>query len=152
MNLGEALSLLKKERSRLSRLIELRKDHVYLEEGKKSEFDIKKLSAEINEKIEKIRKLKIMIQRANLDTFLMGEKMSLAEAIIKVGDIRSKIASLSAVFERKRSSWCYDKDTKNFVSQLDESEIEDEIEKLEVEKASLDNKIQITNWNTKIED
>ena len=54
MNLGEALSLLKKEKSRLARLINLRKDNVYVEEGKKSEFNPKKLSEEINIKIEEI--------------------------------------------------------------------------------------------------
>ena len=35
MKLREALSNLKKEKSRLARLISLRKDNVYVEEGKK---------------------------------------------------------------------------------------------------------------------
>ena len=152
MNLGEALSLLKKEKSRLARLINLRKENVYVEEGKKSEFNPKKLSEEINVKIDEIRRLKIRIARTNLDSETSGEKINLAEAIIKVGDIRSKIAHLNSLFERKRSSWYGEKETKSFVAQLNEAEIENEIEKLEIEKAKLDNKIQITNWNIKLLD
>ncbi|MBI2449449.1 hypothetical protein HYV49_04085 [Candidatus Pacearchaeota archaeon] len=151
MNLGEALSLLKKEKSRLARLISLRKENTYLEKGKKNEFDLDELSKDIEEKIGNIRLLKISIQKTNLNTKIMNEKISLAEAIIKVGDLRSKIAELSRLFERKRDSWYYDKDKKEMIAQLDESEIEDEIEKLEIEKTKLDNMIQMTNWNTKIE-
>jgi len=150
MNIGEALSLLKKEKNRLVRLINLRKENVYIEEGKKSEFDPKKLTEEINFKIDEIRKLKIKIAKTNLDSGISGEKINLAEAIIKVGDIRSKIAQLNTLFERKRSSWYSEKETKTLISQLDESEIEDDIEKLENEKSNLDNRIQLANWNTKL--
>lgn len=150
MNIGEALSLLKKEKSRLARLISLRKENIYTEEGKKSEFDPKELTEEINLKIDEIRKLKIKIAKTNLASSISGENINLAEAIIKVGDIRSKIAQLSNLFERKRSIWYSEKETKNLISQLNESEIEDEIENLENEKSKLDNKIQLTNWNTKL--
>ncbi|MDO8740020.1 MAG: hypothetical protein Q7J54_00410 [Candidatus Woesearchaeota archaeon] len=40
MKLGEALSKLKKEKSKLARLILLRKENIYAEEGKMSEFSI----------------------------------------------------------------------------------------------------------------
>ena len=152
MKLGEALSKLKKERSRLARLISLRKDNVYVEEGKETKFDPKKLSEEINEKIEDIRKLKIKIQESNLAANLEEEDIILAEAIIKVNDIRSKISHLSNLFEDKSSRSYRDKDEIEFVSQLDELKIEDEIEKLEIEKVQLDNKIQITNWRTELKE
>lgn len=150
MNLGEALSLLKKEKSKLVRLISLRKENIYIEEGETPEFNPKKLSQEIDSKIDEIRKLKIKIEKTNLNTKLSGDSITISEAIIKVGDIRSKLASLSNLFERKRSSWYLEKDTKNFIAQIKESEIEDEIEKLEIEKGILDNKLQMTNWNTKL--
>ena len=150
MNIGEALSLLKKEKSRLARLINLRKENIYIEEGKKSEFDPKKLTEDINLKIDEIRRLKIKITKTNLASGIPGEKISLAEAIIKVGDIRSKIAQLNNLFERKRSLWYSEKETKIVIAQLNESEIEDEIEKLENEKSNLDNKIQLANWNAKL--
>jgi hypothetical protein len=152
MNIGESLSLLKKEKSRLARLISLRKENVFVEEGKKSEFNPKELGQQIDKKIEEIRKLKIQIQEANLRTSIAGEKINLAEAIIKVNDIRSKIAQLSNLFERKRGSWFSysEKEKKEFFPQMGESEVEEEIEKLEIEKSKLDNKIQMTNWKTEL--
>ncbi len=147
MNLGEALSLLKKEKSRLSRLIDLRKENVYKEENKKATFNPKKLSTEINKKIDEIRTLKIRIQKTNLNTLVKGETISLAEAIIKVNDIRKKIATLSTLFEERRSYFSDSKEKKK-IAQLDELTIEDEIMALEREKVHLDNKIQMTNWVT----
>ena len=154
MKLGEALSKLKKEKSRLARLILLRKDNVYVEEDKQTPFDPKKLSKEINQKINNIRKLKIQIQKTNLMTIVKGDDISLAEAIIKINDLRSKIASLSKVFDRK-GDWHYsnrEKEQKENISQLDEQEIEDEIEKLAITKVQLDNKIQMTNWTTELQE
>lgn len=150
MKLGEALSKLKKEKSRLARLILLRKENMFVEEGKKTKFDPKELSQEINEKIENVRKLKIKIQKTNLNTTITGENISLAEAIIKINDIRSKIAKLSNLFSRKETYMFRDKDEKEIVAQLDELEVEDEIERLEIEKVQFDNKIQMTNWTTKL--
>lgn len=150
MKLGEALSKLKKEKNRLSRLIALRKNNVYVEEGKESKFDLKKLSDDIDKKIEEIRKLKVKIQETNLKTKINEENVTLAEAIIEVGDLRSRIGNLSELFEREK--WMFrDKDEKSMVAQLDQLEVENEIEKLEIEKTQLDNKIQITNWTTELE-
>lgn len=150
MKLGEALSKLKKEKSRLARLILLRKENVYVGEGRKTKFDPKKLSEDIDEKIKKIRKLKIKIQETNLNTKVGGESITLAEAIVKVNDLRSKLAHLSSLFENKRGYLYRDKDEKEMIAQLDELKIEDEMEKLEIEKVQLDNKIQMTNWTTKL--
>lgn len=152
MKLGEALSRLKKEKSRLARLIFLRKENVYSEKGKKTKFDPRELSQEIDKKIEEIRKLKIKIQETNLNTKATGENITLAEAIVKVNDLRSKLASLNSLFEKKERYFFRDKDEKEMVAQLDELKIEDEIEKLEIEKAQLDNKIQMTNWTTQLID
>ncbi len=148
MKIGEALSQLKKEKIRLTRLISLRRDNVYTEEGRKTSFDPKKLSGEINKKIDDIRELKIKIQKTNLSTKVEGDNIKLAEAIIKVSDLKNNIEDLSKLFERKKSIWSSDKDEKIKVSQLDEVEVESEIERLESEKVKLDNKIQITNWKT----
>lgn len=152
MKLGEALSQLKKYQSRLARLISLRKDNVYVEEGKKTRLDPKKLSEEIDKRIENIRELKVKIQKTNLNTKVSEEDIILSEAIIKVNDLRSKIADLSKLFERERDIWSRDKDEKDKVPQLDELEIENKIEKLEINKTKLDNKIQITNWGTELVD
>lgn len=152
MKLGEALSQLKKEQSRLARLIILRKENVYREKGKQTKFNPAKLTEEIDKKLEEIRKLKIKIQKTNLNTHVGGENIILAEAIIKLNDTRSNIANLSILFEKKRDILFRDKDEIEKIAQLDELKIEDTIEKLEIEKVQLDNKIQITNWTTKLLD
>ncbi len=152
MKLGEALSKLKKEKSRLARLISLRKDNVYVEEGKKTPFDPEKLTKEIDEKIDEIRKLKVRIQKTNLAAIVKGEDSPLAEAIIKVNDLRSKIAHLSTIFEKKREYFFRDKDQIEKIPQLHEGEVEEQLEKLEIEKIQLDNKIQITNWTTDLQE
>ena len=152
MKLGEALSTLKKEQSRLARLILLRKENVYREKGKQTKFNPAKLSEEIDKKLEEIRKLKIKIQKTNLNTNVAGENLTLAEAIIKINDLRSSIANLSTLFEEKRERFFREKDEVEKITQLDELKIEDKIEKLEIEKVQLDNKIQMTNWTTKLLD
>ncbi|MBI1936322.1 hypothetical protein HYS31_07860 [Candidatus Woesearchaeota archaeon] len=152
MKLGEALSALKKEQSRLARLILLRKENVYKEKGKQTKFNPAKLSEEIDKKLEEIRKLKLKIQKTNLNTDVASENITLAEAIIKLNDLRSNITNLTSLFEKKRDLFYRDKDEVEKIAQLDELKIEDKIEKLEIEKAQLDNKIQITNWTTKLID
>ncbi len=152
MKLGEALSTLKKEQSRLARLILLRKENVYKEKGKQTKFNPAKLSEEIDKKFGEIRKLKLKIQKTNLNTNMSGENITLAEAIIKLNDLRSNIANLSTLFEKKRDILFRDKDEIEKIAQLDELKIEDKIEKLEIDKVQLDNKIQITNWTTKLLD
>lgn len=149
MKLGEALSKLKKEKSKLARLIKLRKENLYVEEGKQTKFDPNKLSEEIDFQIEEIRKLKMEIQRTNLSVKVQGEDITIAEAIIKVNDIRSRIAHLSTLFDKDRYSY-RSKDDIQKIPQIDEEKIENILEKLEIEKCQLDNKIQITNWTTKI--
>jgi len=152
MKLGEALILLKKEKSRLAKLISLRKENVYVEKGKKTPFDPASLSIEIDKKIEEIRDLKIKIQKTNLEAKIPEEDFSIAEAIILVGDIRSKIASLSNLFtERKDSFYRFrSKDEIEKIPQLDEKEIDKQMEELEDYKIKLDNQIQIANWRTEL--
>lgn len=153
MKLGEALAQLKKERSRLARLISLRKENVYVEKGKQSPFNPEQIGRDISNKINQIRELKIRIQKTNLKTLLHEEKISLAEAIILIGDIRSKISHLSNLFTEKKEYYSFrlrSKDDIEKIAQLDESDIEKEIESLESEKIRIDNLIQIANWETEL--
>ena len=154
MKLGEALALLKKEKGRLAKLVSLRKDNVYVEKGKKSPFDPNKLGIEINKKIENIRKLKIKIQKTNLNAKIEEEDLCIAETIIMVGDIRSKLAALSNLFTEKKDSFFRwrNKDEIERISQLDENKIDSEMEELENYKIKLDNQIQVANWKTELID
>ncbi|MAG77631.1 MAG: hypothetical protein CL811_12825 [Colwelliaceae bacterium] len=150
MNLGEALSLLKQEKSRLSRIISIRKENVFLEKGKKTVFDPKDLGKKIDEKISEIRRLKIKIQKTNLQTKIENEDLTIAEAIIKIGDIRSKLANLRNLFEKRGHFYYREREEKEMIPQLDEKDVENEIEELEKEKTLLDNGLQVANWKTEL--
>ena len=149
MKIGEALSLLKKEKSRLSRLISLRKENVFVEKGKEPQFSVKNLTEEINKKTEDIRKLKIKLQKTNQSTKILDDNLTLAEAIIRIDDIRKNISNLSELFEKR--SLFRDKN-ENEIPVIEQKKIEEEIEKLQTEKTKLDNKIQQTNWSSQIID
>jgi len=145
MKLGVALSKLKSEKGKLARLINLRKKNAYLEAGMKSAYSFNELSDEINERIKEIRKLKIQIQKTNVETMLDG-KITLAETIIKIGDLRSQIAKLSDIPERESFLSRWDRDKKNYVPTFDEKGLERELERLESEKVLLDNELQKRLW------
>lgn len=150
MKLGEALSELKREKSGIARLVGLRKDNVYVEKGKSPAFDPQKLTEEINKKMDSIRKLKISIQRTNLETKLTEKNITLAEAILKINDLRSTIGHLSKLFEEKSSYLYREKEAKEKVPLLNECEIEEKIKSVEAEKVQLDNLIQVTNWTVDV--
>lgn len=147
MKLGAALSELKNEKSQLARLIQIRKDVMYVKEDKKPAFDAKKLTDQINKKMDEIRELKIKIMKTNLQTKI-GD-LNLAEAILKVSDLRSKISNLTDLIELNRRDWLTRRrdDDVELIPQVEESEIEKEIRELEQEKVRLDNEIQKVNWS-----
>ncbi len=150
MKLGEALSLLKKEKARLSRLVNLRKENFYIETKKKPPFDIRDLTKQINEKTEEIKQLKLKIQKTNLGIRLIDGDITVAEAILKISDLRARISDMGNLFERKRDYLFREKNDVDKHPLIEEKKIEEEIEKLQVEKTNLDNKIQITNWTAEL--
>jgi len=145
MKLGAALSKLKSEKGKLARLINLRKKNAYVEQGIEPAYSFDTLSDEIDEKIEEIRKLKIQIQKTNVE-IMLDEKITLAEAIVKIGDLRSQIAKLSDVTERESFLSRWDRDNKVYIPTFDEKELERKLERVELEKVQLDNKLQKRLW------
>lgn len=145
MKLGAALSKLKSEKGKLARLINLRKKNAYVEQGIEPAYSFDTLSNGIDEKIEEIRKLKIQIQKTNVKTML-DEKITLAEAIVTIGDLRSQIAKLSDVTERETFLSRWDRDHKVYIPTFDEKELERKLERVELEKVQLDNKLQKRLW------
>lgn len=148
MKLGEALSVLKKEQRRLARLRSLRKENVCRVKGERAKFNPAKLSDEIEAELNAIRKLKIQIQKTNLSTKVKGERITLAEAILKVQDLREQIKDLSTLFDDRKDYLFRDRNEVKKIAQVNEAKVEDTLQLLEVKKAQLDNSIQITNWDT----
>jgi len=150
MKIGEALSELKSKKSQLARLIKIRKDTMYVEEDKAPKFEAQELTEQINNMIDEIRKLKIQIIKTNINTNI-GD-ITLQEAIIKIGDLRSHISNYSDLVKYSKEYGLFDtyvdKDKIELKPQISEINIEEKIKSLEKEKVKLDNKIQEANWKT----
>jgi flagellar biosynthesis/type III secretory pathway chaperone len=151
MKLGALLSDIKGKQSRLSRLMSISKETMYVEVGKTPKMDYKEVSAEIERLVKEIRLSKLKIQEANMKNKLPDYDMSIAEAIMKVGDLRSLIAYKSGLIRYSKTlSWDREEINIEYNPQVEEKKIEKEIEELSKEKIKLDNAIQKANWSVEV--
>lgn len=147
MKIGEALTELKKEKAGLRRLIELRKETFWVEKKAKPVISTQELTQQINEKMKSIRLKKARIQKSNLECRL--EEESLAEAILRIADLRSEISALSELKEGSRR-FSLREENEHKTPQLNPLQIERMAEKLEKEKSRLDSLLQSFNWKQEI--
>jgi uncharacterized protein YchJ len=151
MKLGALLSEIKGKQSRLARLMQVSRDIMYVETGKKPKLDYKEVAKEIDELIDSIRNLKLQVMQTNMGNMLPDTKMTLAEAIIKVADLRSQIAYKTQLVKYSSRSDFWDTEKKvEFLPQVEEKVLEDELKKLSDEKIKLDNLIQKVNWSIEV--
>ena len=152
MKIGEALAEKKKLQSRLAKCNDLMKGSYYYR-GEKPDFDYKKLRKETGSLMEKIKELKMRIQRTNLKVTVTYKKkeFTLSETIIRMGDIRSEIAVLNTLYKSKDDflSLRYD-EPENAKPQVPPEKIEEDIRNLNEEKTSLDSLLQHTNWTEEL--
>jgi hypothetical protein len=150
MKLGEALTLLRNKKSRISQLHTKLMKTFYVDDGREPDFEYTDLHDEIEKESKNIRKLKLAIIKTNLETILPNH-MSLQEGILQIGEYRSKLSLLEALTKletpSRRRLWETDKE---IISnpQVPVADIDKEIKKLSYEKSKLDNMIQVANWNT----
>ncbi len=152
MKLGEALSLVKAKRGYLVSQYELLKEHMFYESGKKLEFNAAEILDNIERTEKELRHLKISVMKANLNEKL-GSGMSPAEAILAIGDIRSRIAQMErAKKDPYKDRLLFRSDDKRieYVSQVPLKELENKIKELEAKKIKLDAELQMANWKIEI--
>ena len=152
MKLGEALSLVKAKRGYLISQYELLKEHMFYEAGKKPEFSAAEILENIERTEKELRNLKISIMRANLNEKLESG-MSPAEAIITIGNIRSRIANIERSKKdpyKDRLLFRSDDKRIEYVSQVSPKELENKIKELEAEKLRLDSELQMANWKIEV--
>lgn len=115
----------------------------------KPDFSYVKLRTETKMLTENIRKLKMQLQKTNLETMVQykDDKISLAELIIRIGDIRAEISMLNGLYKARDeySMFRYDEDN-SVQPQVPPKDIEKEIAELNKEKTKLDGLLQHTNW------
>jgi hypothetical protein len=148
MKLGALLSEIKGKQSRLARLMSISEQTMYVEKGKTPKLNYKETSEEIDKLIPEIRQLKLKVQEANLRNKLPDFKITLAEAIIKVADLRSLMSHKSGLIKySKLNLWDMEDKKIDYIPQMKEKEMEKEVEELSREKIKLDNAIQKANWS-----
>ncbi len=151
MKIGEALAEKKKLQNRLAKCNELLKKSYYYK--KKPDFSYNKLTKEVQTLIVSLKELKIRIMGTNLSTNVVynDKDMSLAELIITIGDIRSRIAILNELYNPSdyTSRFRYDEND-DVQPQIPPEEIEEEISRLNTEKTKLDALLQHTNWTKEL--
>lgn len=148
MKIGEMLGELKKEGADLKRLADLRKETFWVEHRHKSVVSTAELTARINKKAESVRKMKLAIQENNLRTDVGG--LRLAEAILKIADLRDEINKLNELKNGDRDHFHFRDEKEKKDAQLNPLQLEALIGQLEAEKAKLDSQIQSVNWKEEL--
>jgi hypothetical protein len=154
VNLGEALLTLKAKRSELVRLHELRENSFRFKEGgAKPEDDFATLTATITALSDEIRRLKMGIENTNHSRYIDAPtgKMSIAEAIHYIADIRSELACLQTLkgLYRAEERWGNESTTK-YIFQMPQRELLEKINKLEATKVRMDAFLSSYNWKVDI--
>lgn len=152
MKLGEALSLVKARKGYLASQYELLKEHMFHEVGKKPEFAAAEILGNIEKTEKELRNLKISVMKANLNEKLESG-MSPAEAILAIGDMRSRLAQMErAKKDPYKDRLLFRSDDKRieYVPQVPLKELEDKIKELEARKIKLDAELQMANWKIEI--
>ena len=153
MKIGEALAEKKRLQVRLAKCNELIKQS-YAYTTDKPDFSFEKLQTEIGKLVNKIRKLKLQIQRTNaqIKVEYQDDEYTLAELIIFIADTRSRLATLNDMYKPKDEYRLLRYEEKETKYQVPPEEIQTEISALNEEKTKLDALLQHTNWTTELID
>ena len=152
MKLGEALSLIKAKKGYLASQYELLREHMFYEAGKKPDFAAQDIMKNIEKAEKELKGLKLSVMEANMKSELEGG-ISPAEAILEIGDIRSKISQMvRAAKDPYKDKLYFRTDDKRieYIPQIPLKEMEEKIHELEKRKLELDAELQKANWSIDI--
>lgn len=152
MLLGAALQELKIMQSKLARLYVLRRETFNHLENKEVEVDFNQISSEITDLVDHIRELKVKIARTNNNTLIEvnGQKTSIQELILIIGDLRSELLQLQ--YLKPRGPVYLGGQAVEYVPQKKQDEVADLISQVEEKKAEMDKLLQAKNWAVELID
>ena len=152
MKLAEALKECKKLKSRIVQLEDRVKNNAYVKEEDEPTYDVAATLSELDGTIKELRALKVKIQKKNLVT-KSHDDVTLAEMIIRLGDLREKISFLNQITRKHslRETGLFREREVKYKLTYDEVFLDKLTEELEKEKDNLDNEIQSLNWATELE-
>ena len=141
--------------SQLTELISIRNRTIEYPEDEKPEFQFDSLTAQIDEIVRKISKLKIEIARANMNTNLSNGK-TLFENIIELADLRSSVSQVKDMLRvERRGLFGSDRRSKEDIKMLKQKDAQSLLSMLQEyqrRKDSLDSLIQHANHSVDIPD
>jgi hypothetical protein len=152
MLLGAALQELKIMQSKLARLYVLRRETFNYLENKEVEVDFNQISGEIKDLVDQIRDLKVKLAKTNNNTLIEvdGQKMSIQELILIIGDLRSELLQLQ--YLKPRGPVYLGGQAVEYIPQKKQDEIADLISEIEEKKAEMDKLLQAKNWAVELID
>ncbi len=150
MLLGAALQELKIMQSKLARLYVLRRETFNYLENKEVEVDFNQISGEIKEVVDQIRDLKVKIAKTNNDTLIEvdGQKISIQQLILIIGELRSELLQLQ--YLKPRGPVYLGGQAVEYIPQKKQDEVADLISEIEEKKADMDKLLQAKNWNVEL--
>ena len=159
--LGEALLEVKTLKSELSRLHQERENGFKFRVQPNAVVDAAAMrqtyivmSADITDAALRLRKLKTRIENTNHATFIDTDegKMTIAETIMKIGDMRSELACLETLRAKfkEEESWRLSSTDPSYGFQLSQKELLAFISGLESKKSRLDGFLSSMNWKVEL--
>ncbi|MBN1802801.1 MAG: hypothetical protein JW891_14930 [Candidatus Lokiarchaeota archaeon] len=152
MLIGAALQELKTLKSKLARLYILRRDTFNVLENKIIEVEFEKVTEDIRNLLEEIKKLKGNIAKTNAKTIieLDGIQITMQELIITIGDLKSELYQLE--YLKPRGAVYLGGQAVEYIPQKRQDEMATIIANLEEKKAELDKILQSKNWQIELVD
>ena len=155
MKLYEALSMKSSMQNQLTELISIRNRTLEYPEDEKPEFQFDSLTAQIEEIVSKLGKLKIEIARANMNTNLSNGK-TLFENIIELANLRSSVSQMKDMLRVEKrglfGSGRRSKEDIKMLKQKDAQSLLSMLQEYQRRKDSLDSLVQHANHSVDIPD
>jgi hypothetical protein len=151
MKIGEALALLKSKKSRISKLLDQRKESFYVDKGDKPSFNFEEITKEIDRESDNLLNIKLGIIKANNETLIDDTPLSasLQETILEIGELRSYLANLDELMKKPEERWSAH-EIKPKTPQISLQELDKLIQSTAQKKSVLDAKLQAANWKNSI--
>ena len=151
MKIGEALALLKSKKSRISKLLDQRKESFYVDKGDKPSFNFEEITIEIDRESDNLLNIKLEIIKANSEMPIDDSPSpdSLQKTILEIGELRSYLANLDELMKKPEERWSAH-EIKPKTPQISLQELDKQIQSTAQKKSVLDAKLQAANWKNSI--
>ena len=153
MKLAEALQQRADINNKITKLREKMENNVLVQEGEKPDFDIAKLIEEHDELTEERTKLIDQINWTNIHTSDEETEKSIAELITYRDELKTKMSTYQTIIDKiGEKRWRTSGSEIKTISTVKAKDIQKKYDEAAKLFRQIDNKIQMLNWATDLED